>query len=145
MISLRTHTISLAAVFLALAIGVVLGSGLLSNTLLSGLRDDKHELQSQIDTLTDDKNALIEKLNASGEFDAQMSRRILHNTLEGKSVVVFRTPDANDDDVDALSRMVGQAGGTVTDRGVDAGVRGRELRGEAVVGGELADRARRGS
>jgi len=114
MISLRSHAISLAAVFLALAVGVVLGSGLLSNTLLSGLRDDKHELQTQINTLTDEKNALNEKLNAAGEFDAQMAPRILHDTLTGKSVVVFRTPDANDDDVDALSRMVGQAGGTVT-------------------------------
>src|SRR5436190_1702521 len=114
MISLRTHAISLAAVFLALAVGVALGSGLLSNTLLSGLRDDKHELQNQINTLTDDKNALNEKLNAAGEFDAQMSPRILHNALAGKSVVVFRTPDANDDDVDALTRMAGQAGGTVT-------------------------------
>src|SRR3984893_7117811 len=112
MISLRSHAISLAAVFLALAIGVALGSGLLSKTLLSGLQDDKHELQNQINTLTDDKNALNEKLNAAGEFDAQMSPRILHGTLSGKSVVVFRTPDANDDDVDALSRMVGQAGGT---------------------------------
>ncbi|MBW8710058.1 MAG: copper transporter [Mycobacterium sp.] len=114
MISLRTHAISLAAVFLALAVGVALGSGLLSHTLLSGLRDDKHELQNQINTLTDDKNALNEKLNAAGEFDAQMSPRILHNALAGKSVVVFRTPDANDDDVDALTRMAGQAGGTVT-------------------------------
>src|SRR4051795_8538835 len=114
MISLRTHAISLAAVFLALAIGVALGSGLLSNTLLSGMRDDKHQLQNQINTLTDDKNALNEKLNAAGEFDAQMSPRILHNTLEAKSVVVFRTPDASDDDVDALTRMVGQAGGTVS-------------------------------
>jgi hypothetical protein len=114
MISLRTHAISLAAVFLALAVGVVLGSGMLSNTLLSGLRDDKHELQNQINTLTDDKNALNEKLNAAGEFDAQMAPRILHDTLTGKSVVLFRTPDANDDDVDTLSRMVGQAGGTVT-------------------------------
>src|SRR6185369_6176902 len=114
MISLRTHAISLAAVFLALAIGVALGSGLLSNTLLSGLRDDKHELQNQINTLTDDKNALHEKLNAAGEFDAQMSPRILHDALAGKSVVLFRTPDANDDDVDALTRMVGQAGGAVT-------------------------------
>ena len=34
--------------------------------------------------------------------------------MAGKSVVVFRTPDAHDDDVDALSRIVGQAGGTVT-------------------------------
>lgn len=114
MISLRSHAISLAAVFLALAIGVMLGSGLLSNTLLSGLRDDKHDLQNQINGLTDEKNALNEKLSAAGEFDAQMSSRILRDALTGKSVVVFRTPDAADDDVDALSRLVGSAGGTVS-------------------------------
>jgi outer membrane murein-binding lipoprotein Lpp len=113
-ISLRTHAISLAAVFLALAIGVALGSGLLSNTVLSGLRDDKQELQNQINGLTEQKNAVNEKLSAAGEFDAQMSPRILHDTMSGKSVVVFRTPDAEDDDVDGVSRMVKQAGGTVT-------------------------------
>src|SRR5262245_2303533 len=111
MISLRTHAISLAAVFLALAIGVALGSGLLSNTVLAGLRDDKQQLQNQIETLTDSKNALNERLNAAGEFDGQMAPRILRDTLAGKSVVVFRTPDADDDDVDALSRLVGQGGG----------------------------------
>jgi len=114
-ISLRTHAISLAAVFLALAIGVALGSGLLSNTVLSGLRDDKKELQNQINGLTDQKNALNEKLSAAGEFDSQMSPRILRDAMGGKSVVVFRTPDAADDDVDAVSRMAEQAGATVTD------------------------------
>jgi outer membrane murein-binding lipoprotein Lpp len=113
-ISLRTHAISLAAVFLALAIGVALGSGLLSNTVLSGLRDDKQELQNQIDGLIEQKNALNEKLSAAGEFDTQMSTRILHGAMKDKSVVLFRTPDAEDDDVDALSRMVEQAGGTVS-------------------------------
>jgi hypothetical protein len=113
-LTLRAHAISLAAVFLALAVGVALGSGLLSNTLLSGLRDDKQELQNQINTLTDDKNLLNEKLSAASEFDAQMAPRILRDTLASKSVVLFRTPDANDDDVDGLSRLVGQAGGTVT-------------------------------
>jgi hypothetical protein len=113
LISLRTHAISLAAVFLALAIGVMLGSGLLSNTLLSGLRDDKHELQNQINGLTDEKNALNERLNAADEFDAQMSPRILRDALKGKSVIVFRTPDAADDDVDSVARYVGTAGGTV--------------------------------
>jgi hypothetical protein len=113
-ISLRSHAISLAAVFLALAVGVALGSGLLSDTVLSGLRDDKQELQNHIDGLTDQKNALNEKLSAAGEFDSQMSPRILHDSIAGKSVAVFRTPDAEDDDVDALTRMVEQAGGTVT-------------------------------
>lgn len=114
MISLRTHAISLAAVFLALAIGVALGSGLLSNTVLSGLRDDKRELQHQIDGLIEQKNALNERLGAAGEFDGQMAPRILRDTLAGKSVVVFCTPDAADDDVESLSRLVQQAGGTVS-------------------------------
>ncbi|MGV0813123.1 copper transporter [Mycolicibacterium boenickei] len=114
MITLRAHAISLAAVFLALAIGVALGSGLLSNTVLSGLRDDKLELQHQIDTLTDGKNALNEKLNAAGEFDAQMAPRMVRDALKDKSVVVFRTPDAVDGDVEAMSRFIGQAGGRVT-------------------------------
>ncbi|MGV0723556.1 copper transporter [Mycolicibacterium elephantis] len=114
MISLRTHAISLAAVFLALAIGVALGSGLLSNTVLSGLQDDKRDLQVKIDTLNTDKNALNEKLSAVEEFDAQMSPRILRDTMKDKSVVLFRTPDAADGDVDALTRLIGQAGATVT-------------------------------
>jgi hypothetical protein len=113
-ISLRSHAISLAAVFLALAIGIALGSGLLSNTVLSGLRDDKAQMQTEIDSLTNDRNALNEKLSAAGDFDAQMAPRILRGTLADKSVVLFRTPDAADDDVDALSRLVSEAGGTVT-------------------------------
>jgi outer membrane murein-binding lipoprotein Lpp len=113
-ISLRSHAISLAAVFLALAIGVALGSGLLSNTVLSGLQDDKQDMQMQIDTLTDDRNALNEKLSAAGDFDAQMAPRILRDSLADKSVVIFRTPDAADDDIDGLTRLVSQAGGTVT-------------------------------
>lgn len=114
MISLRSHAISLAAVFLALAIGVALGSGLLSNTVLSGLRDDKHEMQTEIDSLTTDRNALNEKLSAAADFDAQMAPRILDRSLAEKSVILFRTPDAADDDVESLKRLIGQAGGTVT-------------------------------
>jgi hypothetical protein len=118
--------ISLAAVFLALAVGVMLGSGLLSNTLLSGLRDDKHELQNQITKLTDNKNQLNEQLSAAGNFDAQMTPRIVRDALAGKSVVMFRTPDAVNDDVDAVAKTVTAAGGTVsgtitlTDEFVDA-------------------------
>ncbi|MFZ4372659.1 MAG: copper transporter [Mycobacterium sp.] len=114
MITLRHHVISLAAVFVALAIGVVLGSGAFSGTLASGLRGDKGDLQNQITTLTDDKTALSERLSAAGEFDSQMAPRMVRDALAGKAVVLFRTPDAQGDDVDAVSRLIGQAGGSVT-------------------------------
>ncbi|AFC54494.1 MULTISPECIES: copper transporter [Mycobacterium] len=114
MISLRQHALSLAAVFLALAVGVVLGSGFLSDTLLSSLRDEKKDLNAQISGLNDQKNVLNEKLSAANNFDTQLAGRIVHDALAGKSVVVFRTPDAKDDDVAAVSKFIGQAGGTVT-------------------------------
>ncbi|AFC49278.1 hypothetical protein OCO_29150 [Mycobacterium intracellulare MOTT-02] len=114
MISLRQHALSLAAVFLALAVGVVLGSGFLSDTLLSSLRDEKKDLNTQISGLNDQKNVLNEKLSAANNFDTQLAGRIVHDALAGKSVVVFRTPDAKDDDVATVSKFIGQAGGTVT-------------------------------
>src|ERR1700724_3153291 len=114
MISLRQHALSLAAVFLALAVGVVLGSGFLSDTLLSSLRDEKRDLYTQISGLNDQKNVMNEKLAAANNFDNQLGGRIVHDALGGKSVVVFRTPDARDDDVATVSKFIGQAGGTVT-------------------------------
>jgi Copper transport outer membrane protein, MctB len=114
MISLRQHAFSLAAVFLALAVGVVLGSGFLSDTLLSSLKDEKRDLYTQISGLNDQKNVLNEKLSAANNFDNQVLGRIVHDALGGKTVVVFRTPDAKDDDVAAVSKIVGQAGGSVT-------------------------------
>lgn len=114
MISLRQHAISLAAVFLALAIGVVLGSGFFSDTLLSTLRNEKRDLASQISGLNDQRNALNEKLSAANNFDTQVLGRIVHDALAGKTVVLFRTPDAKDDDVAEVSKIIAKAGGSVT-------------------------------
>ena len=113
MISLRQHAISLAAVFLALAVGVLLGSGVLSNTMLSGLRNESRNLHDQITALNDQKSVLNGKLASANAFDAQMAGRMVHDALNGKSVLIFRAPDAKDDDVDAVSKIVGQAGGGI--------------------------------
>lgn len=113
MISMRQHTMSLVAVFLALTAGVVLGSGVLSDPLLSTLRDEKQDLHTQIDSLNNQKNALEEKLGAANNFDSQVIGRIVHGALYGKTVVVFRSPDAAEDDVAAVSKIVRQAGGVI--------------------------------
>jgi len=112
--SLRHRVISLAAVFIALAIGVVLGSVVFPGPMVSGLRGDNGDLQEQIGTLSDENAVLGEKLSAAGEFDAQMSGRVVRDALAGNSVVLFRTPDARGDDVDAVVKLIGQAGGSVT-------------------------------
>src|SRR6185312_9117075 len=43
-----------------------------------------------------------------------MATRMVHGALDGKSVVIFRTPDASDDAVSSLTRLVGDSGGSMT-------------------------------
>lgn len=110
----RHRVLWLAAVFLALAAGVMIGSFALSGPLVSGLRGDKGSMQQRITTLGDENRDLNEKLTAADSFDAQMSGRMVRDALAGKSVVIFRTPDAEDSDVEAVTRLIGQAGGAIT-------------------------------
>ncbi|KAA1431350.1 copper transporter [Mycolicibacter arupensis] len=114
MITPRYHAMSLTAVLLALVFGVVLGSGLLSGPLMAGLQSDKEDLREQVDALHDQHTALSERLRNANEFDAQMAPRMVHDALNGKSTVVFRTPDAADSDVEGVIRIIGLAGGIVT-------------------------------
>lgn len=62
MISLRYHVISIAAVFLALALGVMLGSTAISDRLLSGLSSNRDELGRQVSDLQAQSNGLRARL-----------------------------------------------------------------------------------
>lgn len=112
--SFRQVVLTLAAAFFALAVGVVLGARLLSDPVVSGLRGDKGDLQELVDKASGQNSELNRKLDAADEFDTAMSARIVRDSLAGKSVLLLRTPDAADGDIEALSRIIGQAGGTVT-------------------------------
>ncbi|MCD2109369.1 copper transporter [Rhodococcus erythropolis] len=116
MISMRQHAISIAAIFLALAIGVVLGSGMLSSGLLSGLRDDKADLQNEIEDLNQQSNQLQQQLNSADGFDAAVGGRVVRDSLAGRTVIVITAPDADPSDLDGVNRLVTAAGGAVTGR-----------------------------
>ncbi|MGB6050007.1 MAG: copper transporter [Rhodococcus sp. (in: high G+C Gram-positive bacteria)] len=116
MISMRQHAISIAAIFIALAIGVVLGSGLLSSGLVSGLRDDKSDLENEIGALQETNNRLGEQLNAADSFDDAVSGRVVRDALADRSVVVITTPDADPGDVDGIENAIGASGAAVTGR-----------------------------
>lgn len=110
----RHFVLSLAAVFVALAGGVVLGARMLSDPMMAGLRGDNEYLQQQIRTLKEQQDALNRRLAATNDFGTQMSARIVADALEDKSVVLFRTPDADDSDVAGLADLITRAGGSVT-------------------------------
>ncbi|MGG7099992.1 copper transporter [Rhodococcus sp. 24CO] len=116
MISMRQHAISIAAIFLALAIGVVLGSGMLSSGLLSGLRDDKADLQNEIENLNEQNNNLEEQLNSADGFDSAVGGRVVRDSLADRTVVLVTAPDADPSDLDGVTRLIAASGGAVTGR-----------------------------
>lgn len=114
MISLRYHIISIAAVFLALAVGVVLGSTTLSRSLLSGLSDENSDLAAQVNDLENQKNAQNARLAGADRFATSVGPLAVKDMLTQRTVVLITTADARPADRDALKTLVTNAGGTVT-------------------------------
>ncbi|GAB3472473.1 copper transporter [Actinophytocola sediminis] len=114
MISLRFHIISVAAVFLALAVGVVLGSTTLSRTLLSGLTDDNDELVEQVTELEAARNAQNARLADADDFLASVSPMVVRGQLDQRTVVIVTTADADPVDRDGLKTQLANAGARVS-------------------------------
>lgn len=114
MISVRYHVLSLAVFFLALALGVVLGSTAISDRLLSGLSSDREQLGRQVSDLQADANGLRAQLADADAFGTAVGPRAVRGTLRGHSVVLVTTADADPADRDALISLLGAAGAKVT-------------------------------
>ncbi len=114
MISFRSHVVSLVAVFLALAIGIVLGAGPLQ-------RDD-----SSVDTGDSDAEALaaadqrITELERGASFYDSFSRAtadtLVDRSLRRRAVTVVTLPGADPDQVTKAVALVQRSGGTLAAR-----------------------------
>lgn len=114
MISLRYHVISIGAVFLALALGVVLGSTALSNTLLSGLSGQKNNLAAQVSDLQNQRDGLNGQLTDADQFATGIGPLAVRGTLAQRTVVLILGPNASQTQASELSTLISDAGGTVT-------------------------------
>ena len=114
MISLRYHVISISAVFLALAVGVVLGSTTLSRTLLSGVTSDNDDLVNQVHDLENQRNAQNARLADADSFATQVGPMAVKGQLDQRTVVLITTSDASPQDRDALKTLLGNSGARVT-------------------------------
>ena len=116
MIDFRYHLVSLISVFLALAVGVVLGAGPLQNSLGTALND-------QVTALRENRNATQAKLeqtetavNERDSYITQAASGLLPGTLASKNVAMVLLPEAKAEDADAIATQLKNAGATVTGR-----------------------------
>ncbi|MEU4339379.1 copper transporter [Micromonospora lupini] len=115
MINFRYHVVSLTAVFLALAIGLVVGTAALNGPVadslkqqVTGLRKDNQQWRQQV--------ASMEKqLGLEEEFAEEMSQVVLPGTLAGRRVVVLSLPNGRDHTEGVLKKLQ-LAGATITGR-----------------------------
>jgi hypothetical protein len=113
-ISLRYHAVSVAAFFLALALGTVLGSTTLSGRLLAGLGSDRAALGRQLADLQAQRNALDARLADADRFAATIGPAAVRGQLAGRSVVLVSMANAPHSAREGMVGLLGDAGATVT-------------------------------
>ncbi len=119
MIDFRYHLVSLVSVFLALAVGIVLGAGPLRgeiaqsiNTQVEQLRDEKNQLRSEL-------TAAEQSVKNRDAFTEVVLPDLVAGRLTGRSVALVVLPGVDGSAIDTLVVALRAAGATVTTR-VDA-------------------------
>jgi hypothetical protein len=112
-IDFRYHLVSIISIFLALAVGIVLGAGPLKEQIgdtltqeVTQLRKDKSDLRAQVDQAQ--KAATVHDGFESGSLP-----RIVSGQLANRAVALVVLPGAKSDLVDATKQTITEAGGTV--------------------------------
>ncbi|PYF99132.1 Copper transport outer membrane protein, MctB [Georgenia satyanarayanai] len=114
MIDFRYHLVSLIAVFLALALGILLGAGPLNQPLGDQLTGQVEELREDRDRLRTELEVSEAERETRDQFLDEVAPATLGSRLEGRSVAVVVLPAANEDDVADVRLRLEQAGATVT-------------------------------
>jgi hypothetical protein len=114
MINFRYHIVSLIAVFLALAIGVIMGSAVIDRAIVNRLEDQQRSLESRltgIEKQNDELKAENGDLRDTAEQLAdQGSQRLLANSLLDVPVVIVATRGVESGGFDDLLSILTTAG-----------------------------------
>ncbi|BEL12714.1 copper transporter [Actinoplanes sichuanensis] len=115
MINFRYHVVSLTAVFLALAIGLVVGTAALNGPVSENLRNNLEALNKDNNVRREQVNQLNESVNRSQEFASQIAPGLLGGKLTGRKIAVVALP-GTEDHTEGVVKMLTVAGATITAR-----------------------------
>ena len=114
MIDFRYHIVSIVSIFLALAVGILLGAGPLQEDLgktlssqVSTLRQEKTDLRNQL-------GQAQQRLDADKEFATDVTPALVTSRLGGRSIVIVTLPGADPDTVNALTQVLTTSGASVS-------------------------------
>ncbi len=114
MIDFRYHLVSLIAVFLAVALGIIIGTTALNEPILADIEGQVADLEEDKRSLEDRTQQLQTQLNTAQAFDEAVAPSLVGGTLAGASVLLVVTnEEIAPESVESLAGLVQDAGGTV--------------------------------
>lgn len=113
MIGFRYHLVSLVAVFLALAVGVGVGSTALRGPIVDDLGSNVNRLSTQNKALRGDVADLRTQNKRQEQFATQAAPRLLKGVLAGQRIAVISLPGAPTGSRDAVTKDLNLAGAHV--------------------------------
>lgn len=116
MISFRYHLVSIIAVFLALALGIVVGTTGLNGEILKGLKGEVSSLRSETSSLRASNTALQQQADSSDEYASEYMKKVLQGTLVGRTVAVVTAPGVPSKTKAGVEAAILAAGAKITAR-----------------------------
>lgn len=113
MIDFRYLLTTIVAIFLALAIGLLIGSGLLADPIAQDLERQVEETISRNNELRSEKDDLKARIAADEDFGREVAARWIEGNLPNAEVVMFRFDGTDGALVDRVRDAIQLAGGTV--------------------------------
>ena len=113
MIDFRYHLVSIVSIFMALAVGIVLGAGPLKEGIGNGLTEQTSALRAEKTQLRTELDAEKRGTAARDAFSAAVAPAIMRGALTGKVVALVVAPGADADLVKNTTAALAAAGAKV--------------------------------
>lgn len=113
MIDFRYHIVSLISVFIALAVGIVLGAGPLRDYIADSLTGQVDQLRQEKDELRASLDEAQAQNTHSQDFVDAAAEPLLAGILPQYSVALLILPGADDATVEGVSEMLSDAGASI--------------------------------
>ena len=114
MIDFRYHLVSIVAVFLALAIGIVLGSTELQGPTYNLLNQTTAKLQNELNQASSQRDAAQQQANLGQNYAQAVEPVVLRNLLAGQKLLIVTEPGAQGSVVSGITSAANDAGAEVT-------------------------------
>ncbi|MEA2902051.1 MAG: hypothetical protein QOH36_1938 [Actinomycetota bacterium] len=113
MINLRYHVVSLVAVFLALGMGIVMGSTVIDRVTVDALNNNLNSVRNDINRTREENRKLADDVREGQEFADQSLSHVLRGQLPGVPVLVIAVNGVDRKPVDTLRQSLVTAGASV--------------------------------